>query len=153
MLDHARQPTGFDTTTISQVLDRDVIRTHGGSVYRRALYRMAERFGIDLKEQAGCAASVRLDGMTVRRDLVRTLSAEARSVSSIARELGLGRREVEEHLRHAIRSAAAAGHRIVIEPARCRQCGFVFGSERLLKPGKCPDCHGTRLYEAQIRIE
>jgi predicted Zn-ribbon and HTH transcriptional regulator len=91
--------------------------------------------------------------MTVRRDLVKTLSVQARSVSSIARELGLGRRDVEEHLRHAIRTASTAGHRIVIEPARCKQCGFVFGSDRLVKPGKCPDCQGTRLYEAQIRIE
>jgi transcriptional regulator len=91
--------------------------------------------------------------MTVRRDLVRTLSTQPRSVSSLARELGLGRRDIEEHLRHAIRTAAAAGHRIVIEPARCKECRFVFGSERLAKPSKCPDCHGTRLYEAQIRIE
>jgi predicted Zn-ribbon and HTH transcriptional regulator len=91
--------------------------------------------------------------MTVRRDLVRMLSTQPRSVSSIAHELGLHRRDVEDHLRHAIRTAAAAGHRIVIEPARCKQCGFVFGSERLARPGKCPDCQGTRLYEAQIRIE
>ena len=91
--------------------------------------------------------------MTFRRDLLKSLSAQARSVSSIARELGLDRREVEEHLRHAIRSARAAGHTVIVEPARCRQCGFVFGEEKLSKPGRCPECHGTRLFEAQIRIE
>jgi transcriptional regulator len=91
--------------------------------------------------------------MAYRRDLIQLLSAQFRSVSSLARELGIDRRDMEDDLRHAIRSAQAAGHRIVIEPARCRQCGFVFGPDRLAKPGKCPECHGSRLYEAQIRIE
>jgi len=91
--------------------------------------------------------------MVFRRDLVRALSDQPRSVSSLARELGLGRRDLEEDLRHAIRSAEAAGHHIIIEPARCKECGFVFGSDRLAKPGKCPSCRGSRLYEAQIRIE
>ena len=91
--------------------------------------------------------------MTLRRDLVTMLSAEPRSVSSIARELGLGRGDVEDHLRHAIRSARAGGHQVVIEPAKCRQCGFTFGEEKLAKPGKCPECRGTRLFEPQITIQ
>ena len=91
--------------------------------------------------------------MTFRRDLVTLLSVQPRSVSSIAREMGLDRRDVEDDLRHAIRSARASGHEVVIEPARCRQCGFVFGEDKLSKPGKCPACRGTRLFEAQIRIE
>jgi predicted Zn-ribbon and HTH transcriptional regulator len=91
--------------------------------------------------------------MSFRRDLVKILSAQPRSASSIAREMGLDRRDVEDDLRHAIRSAEAAGHTIVIEPARCKQCGFVFGADRLAKPGKCPECKGSRLFEAQIRIE
>jgi predicted Zn-ribbon and HTH transcriptional regulator len=90
--------------------------------------------------------------MTIRRDLVQLLSVEPRSVSSLARQLGMRRQDVEEDLQHALRSARAAGHPIVVEPARCRSCGFVFGEERLMKPGKCPACRGTRLYEAQIRI-
>jgi len=91
--------------------------------------------------------------MTFRRDLVKILSAQPRSASSIARELGLDRRDVEDELRHAIRSARASGHTIVIEPAKCKQCGFVFGEDRLAKPGKCPECKGTRLFEAQISIQ
>ena len=91
--------------------------------------------------------------MTFRRDLVRILSAQPRSASSIVRELGLDRRDVEDELRHAIRSARAAGHTVVIEPAKCKQCGFVFSEDRLAKPGKCPECKGTRLYEAQISIQ
>lgn len=91
--------------------------------------------------------------MTFRRDLVALLTVQPRSVSSIARELQLDRKDVEDDLRHAIRSARAAGHTVVIEPARCRQCGFVFGPDKLSKPGKCPECRGSRIFEAQIRIE
>jgi transcriptional regulator len=90
--------------------------------------------------------------MTLRRDLTKMLSVQPRSVSSIAREMGLDRGDVEDHLRHAIRSARAAGHEVIVEPAKCRQCGFTFGDDKLSKPGKCPECRGTRLYEAQIRI-
>ncbi len=87
-----------------------------------------------------------------RKDLVALLAAGPRSVSSIARELGLRRGDVEDDLRHALRSARAAGHKIVIVPARCRSCGFTFDEEKLSKPGKCPVCKGSRLYEAQIGI-
>ena len=91
--------------------------------------------------------------MSVRRDLVQMLTSQARSVSSIAREQRFDRGDVEDHLRHAIRSARAAGHHVIIEPARCKQCGFVFGEDKLAKPGKCPECRGSRIFEAQIRID
>jgi predicted Zn-ribbon and HTH transcriptional regulator len=91
--------------------------------------------------------------MTLRRDFVKMLSAQPRSVSSIAREMRLDRGDVEDHLRHAIRSARAAGHQVIIEPAKCKQCGFTFSEDKLSKPSKCPECRGTRLFEAQIHIE
>jgi len=90
---------------------------------------------------------------TVRREIVQILAAGPRSVSSLARELGLHRKDAEDDLRHAIRTARAAGHRIVVDPARCKQCGFLFDENKLSKPGKCPECRGTRVFEAQIKIE
>jgi hypothetical protein len=91
--------------------------------------------------------------MTRRKDVIALLSAEPRSVSSLARDLGLRRGDVEEDLRHALRSARAAGHGIVVVPARCKTCGFTFDEGKLTRPGKCPACHGTRLFEPQIRIQ
>ena len=91
--------------------------------------------------------------MTFRKTLIDILTVQPRSVSSIARELGLKRGDVEEDLRHAIRSARASGRRVLIEPARCRSCGFTFGEEKLSKPSRCPSCRGSRLFEAQISIE
>jgi predicted Zn-ribbon and HTH transcriptional regulator len=91
--------------------------------------------------------------MAFRKDLLTLLSAQPRSVSALARELGLRRDDIEEDLRHALRSARAAGHQVVVIPACCRVCGFTFDAQKLSKPSKCPACRGTRLLEAQIRIE
>lgn len=87
-----------------------------------------------------------------RRNLIELLSHEPRSVSSIARELGLRRGDVEQDLGHALRSARAAGYQIDVAPARCKSCDFVFGADKLVKPGRCPACKGTRLFEPMIRI-
>jgi len=90
--------------------------------------------------------------MAFRKDLIALVGDQPRSVSSLARELGLRRGDVENDLRHAIRSARAAGHQIEILPARCRACGFTFDDDKLSKPGKCPACRGTRIFEPQILI-
>ena len=74
-------------------------------------------------------------------------------IEELQRELGLSRGDVEDDLRHMIRSALAAGHRVVVVPARCRTCGFIFGEEKVTKPGKCPECRGSRILEPQIGIE
>ena len=88
-----------------------------------------------------------------RRNLIDLLSYEPRSISWIARELGLRRGDVEDDLQHALRSARAAGHRVEIVPARCKACDFVFSADRLSKPSRCPVCKATRLFEPMIRIQ
>ena len=88
-----------------------------------------------------------------RRNLIDLLSYEPRSISSIARELGLRRGDVEDDLQHALRSARAAGHHVEVIPARCKSCEFVFGVDRLTKPSRCPSCKATRLFEPMIRIQ
>lgn len=90
--------------------------------------------------------------MTLRRHLHELLSHEPRSVSSLARELGLRRQDLEADLQHMLRSAAARGDAIEILVARCKACGFEFGPDRLAKPGRCPKCRESRIQEAMIRI-
>lgn len=90
--------------------------------------------------------------VTIRRELLERIAGQPRSVSSLARELGLKRRDVENDLRHALRSAEAAGYRVEILPAKCRSCGFTFDARKLSKPSKCPECRGTRLFEPQIQL-
>src|ERR1044071_9784132 len=58
--------------------------------------------------------------MAFRKQLIELLSNEFRSASSLARELGMTRGDVEDDLRHALRSARAAGHDIEVVPAGCK---------------------------------
>ena len=90
--------------------------------------------------------------MTRRQDLIALLAEGPKSASSLARILRLDRRDVEEELQHAIRSARADGHSIDVEPARCKDCGFLFAATKLVKPGRCPECKGSRIFEPQISI-
>ncbi len=89
--------------------------------------------------------------MVFRKELIDMLR-EPRTPSSLARELGLKRGEIDDHIAHLIRSARAAGHRITIEPAKCRACGFRFDERKLSKPGRCPECKSTWVYEPLISI-
>ncbi len=91
--------------------------------------------------------------MAFRKHLLDLVSSGPRSVSSLARELHADRHDMEEDLRHMITSARAAGHTVIIEPARCKTCGFVFDQRRLSKPGKCPQCAGSRIFESLIKVE
>jgi predicted Zn-ribbon and HTH transcriptional regulator len=80
------------------------------------------------------------------------LSHEPRSISSLAREIGMTRGDVEDDLRHAIRSIRAQGQEVDVIPARCKSCDFVFGDDKLSKPSRCPACKGTRLFEPMLRL-
>jgi predicted Zn-ribbon and HTH transcriptional regulator len=90
--------------------------------------------------------------MTFRKQLIDLLSYEPRSVSSLAREMGMSRGDMEDDLRHALRSARAQGHRVEVVPARCKQCDFVFGDDKLSKPSRCPACKATRLFEPMVHV-
>ena len=85
---------------------------------------------------------------TRRRRLIDLLTTEPRSASSLAKEMGLRRGDIEEDLGHALRTAIAEGHTIEVVPARCKDCTFVFGPERLSKPGRCPACKAEPVVRA-----
>jgi len=55
--------------------------------------------------------------MTLRQQIADMLR-QPRTISSVAHELKLTRDEVEEHLKHLLKSAKAADQAVKIEPAR-----------------------------------
>jgi transcriptional regulator len=88
-----------------------------------------------------------------RRDLVTLLRGRPRSVSQIARELDIPRQDVAFDLAHLLKSLRRSGVRVEVTPARCRKCGFTFPEERLIKPGKCPQCRETWIQEPVVSIK
>ncbi len=75
------------------------------------------------------------------------------TVTQIARQVDEPPSRITDDLNHLLRSLKHAEYRAVIEPARCRACGFEFSQHKLNKPSKCPECRSTWIGEPKISIE
>lgn len=87
-----------------------------------------------------------------RRDLIPLLQERAWTPSQLAREVRCPPRDLADDLAHLLRSLPHTGYVADITPARCRKCGFTFGPDKLLKPGKCPQCRSTWIAEPRIAV-
>ncbi len=88
-----------------------------------------------------------------RKNLINILRGKAMSVTQIARTVGEPPSQIADDLAHLIRSLKHTEYKAIIEPARCRSCGFRFSGQKLTKPSKCPDCHSTWVLEPRIAIQ
>ncbi len=89
--------------------------------------------------------------LTLRKRIAEALKREPLDSSGISRLLGIREREVLDHLKHVARSAGQK--RFVVEPARCRECGFSFKKRtRLNTPGHCPLCKSESISPPAFRI-
>jgi predicted Zn-ribbon and HTH transcriptional regulator len=88
-----------------------------------------------------------------RKALLELLIDRPRRLTELGQLLDVKPKDVAEHLQHLLRSIKHDGYRAVIEPAECRHCGFEFGKDKLIKPGKCPKCQHTWISEPRIHLE
>lgn len=88
-----------------------------------------------------------------RKDLITLLQGNRLGLKDIADSLEMAPRDVEDDLRHVIKSLKHSDYQLRITPARCRKCDFVFHKEKLHKPGKCPRCHQSWIKEPLLEIE
>ena len=90
---------------------------------------------------------------TIRREISSALDGRTLSAKEISTEVRISEKEVYEHLEHIQRSMNKKEHHLVINPAACMKCGFVFAKrEKLKKPGKCPVCKGELIQEPLFSI-
>lgn len=90
---------------------------------------------------------------TVRRKIISVLAGQTLSAKEISADIRVSEREVYEHLEHIQRTVNKKEHCLIVIPAECRKCGFVFRKrDRLRKPGKCPVCHGELIQEPLFSI-
>jgi predicted Zn-ribbon and HTH transcriptional regulator len=88
-----------------------------------------------------------------RKDLLELLRDRPMTLYEIGRLVDATKRDVEDDVRHLAKSLKQSReHRLVVHPAQCRKCGFVFGTEHLHKPGKCPACHHTWITEPTLEV-
>ena len=80
---------------------------------------------------------------TIRQTIAILLEQKHSSAIELAQALCLTPKEVQEHLEHL---SGSLKNRFLVEPACCRDCGFVFKKrDRLDPPGRCPRCRSQRV--------
>jgi predicted Zn-ribbon and HTH transcriptional regulator len=91
---------------------------------------------------------------TVRHGLITELLERPCSARDLSAAIGIPEREVSNHLEHIRKTISSSGRRLVVTPAECKKCGFVFAKrEKLKRPGKCPVCKGESIREPLFAIE
>ncbi len=91
---------------------------------------------------------------TIRKEIRSLLENRAFSAREISACIGVGEREVYEHLEHILRTINRREHNFVVTPAACKKCGFVFRKrERLRKPGKCPVCRHEMISDPLFSVK
>jgi len=90
---------------------------------------------------------------TIRQQIISCLSKGAMTAIELSQQLGIMEKDVHEHLPHIARSVEAQGKSLVIHPAMCLKCGFSFENrKRFTRPGRCPQCKGTRIKKPAYEI-
>ena len=87
-----------------------------------------------------------------RKGLITLLQDNPMGLAEIARLIEMTQKDVEDDLRHLMRSLKHSEYQLIITPAKCRKCGFRFNKEKLHKPGKCPECQGTWISEPLLEV-
>jgi transcriptional regulator len=94
-----------------------------------------------------------LSMQTIRQAIIEMLSQGEYKAIDISQTLKLREKEVFDHLQHIKRTLSSHGKRLIIIPARCLECSFVFESRnRFTKPGRCPRCRGEHIEDPKYSI-
>jgi len=91
---------------------------------------------------------------TLRRRIVTLLKEGPLSGKELSGWLRVPEKDIYDHLEHIRKTMNKGPYRLVVVPARCEKCGFVFRKRgRLKKPGKCPLCRSEALEEPLFSVE
>jgi transcriptional regulator len=91
---------------------------------------------------------------TLRHRIMTLMKDEPLGGKELSGRLRVPERDIYDHLEHIRKTMNKGGFRLVVTPARCNKCGFVFAKRgRLKRPGKCPICHGESLEEPIFSIK
>ena len=91
---------------------------------------------------------------TLRRRIVILLQERPYGGKELSGYLRIPERDVYDHLEHIRKTMNKGNARLVVTPAFCEKCGFVFRKrDRLKRPSKCPICHAESPQEPLFSIE
>ena len=92
--------------------------------------------------------------VTPRAALHEALLGAPKTSKDLSARAGMSEKEIPEHLEHLEKSLKAKGERLVVKPAECLACSFVFKDRsRVAAPGSCPKCQSERIAPPRFHIE
>jgi predicted Zn-ribbon and HTH transcriptional regulator len=85
---------------------------------------------------------------TIRGELLRWLEGGGLTVGELSKVVGKSEKEIYDHLEQLQKSGL-----LVIIPAECSKCGYIFESrEKVKKPSKCPRCKSTYIKQPLFTV-
>jgi predicted Zn-ribbon and HTH transcriptional regulator len=88
---------------------------------------------------------------TLRKEIAAAIEEESLDLREISQLFRIREREVLDHLQHISRSAHPK--RLMMKPAQCQRCGFVFKKRgRLSAPSRCPLCKSESISPPRYQI-
>lgn len=89
----------------------------------------------------------------MRQEITSVIQEQSLSAKEISALIRISEKDVYAHLEHIQKAAKKHGYKLIVTPAECRKCDFVFKKrERLKKPGKCPVCRNELIKEPVFSI-
>ena len=91
---------------------------------------------------------------TLRHRIASMLKERPYTGKEMSGFLRIPERDIYDHLEHIRKTMNKGPYKLVVVPARCERCGFVFRKRgRLKAPGKCPMCRNESLEEPVFSVE
>jgi hypothetical protein len=90
---------------------------------------------------------------TIRQQMIALLIEGEMSARELSQAMSIREKEVYDHLPHIARSLAVQNKKLIIQPAQCLSCGYIFEDrKRFTRPGRCPRCKKSHLDVPMYRI-
>jgi predicted Zn-ribbon and HTH transcriptional regulator len=90
---------------------------------------------------------------TIRKEIILLLVNKEMNAREISSAVGIGEKEVYTHLSHIARSVKHQRKKLIIKPAECLGCGYVFEKrKRFTRPSRCPICKSEHIRDPMYRI-
>jgi predicted Zn-ribbon and HTH transcriptional regulator len=91
---------------------------------------------------------------TIRKEIILLLVDKEMNAKEISSVVGIGEKEVYTHLSHIVRSVKHQRKKLIIKPAECLGCGYVFEKrKRFTRPSRCPICKSEHIQNPMYRID
>ena len=93
--------------------------------------------------------------MTRREDIIEYLKNNPSSINELAVMFETVNSVIAEDLEHIFKSLKKDPEQLLIKPASCLKCEYIFPAhrKRFSDPKKCPECHSERIDPQIFKIE